>query len=579
MSEALRQVFAEFGFKVDDEQLEALNKRLDDLAKKTKKTPEQTDKAAKGTKKVGDAAKGSAKEIKTFGDVMSRVTDAAAAKLGDKLRQQSTIVDNLAKRFNVSSEAVGKVFVGATLAAIGVMTVATHAAFAFAQSFAQQSEELRDVARDMRITTTQLQEFDHAASQSGVGVDRMRSGLAHFAEQLRAGERWGNSTTFLLRRLGINARDAAGHMRPMAEIMGDVAVALPRVESPFRRARVAVQLFGESGRRMLDVLHGGAGGLDAFRDELAELGGGVTPEAAEAARRFAQAQERLARTTDSLRSVLATSLLPVLMWVTNAWTKAEAALAKLTRGTHVVDVVLIALGVTAAAVAAGLLVAWGPVIAPFLAAAAAVAALVAVFDDLWTFFEGGDSALGRFVDQLFGVGTAGQYVHELREDFDGLIDLISRGIGKVADFVAAIEGLGDAMPDWARSGAAPPPVRIRPPRNAPPPSATTGGVTARSAGASVDLPVPTGANFSGANAMPGAPMFSVPVPATRAVPVPASVTAGARTVVHQRSVSQTNHLTVTTSDPRAAATEAVRLLEQQQRQQRDADHPLEDDDQ
>ena len=576
MSEALRTIFAEFGFEVDDEKLEALNKRLDDLGAKTKKTPAQTDKAAKGAKKVGDAAKGSAKEIKTFGDVITRVTDVAAGKLGERLMKSSQTVAKLAERFNVSSEAVGKVFVGATLAAIGVMTLATRAAFGFASAFAEQSEALRDTARDMRITTTQLQEFDHAAAQSGVGVERMRSGLAHFSEQLRAGERWGNGTTMLLRRLGITARDAGGHMRPMAEIMGDVAAALPRVENPFRRARVAVQLFGESGRRMLDVLHSGEGGLDALRDELADLGGGVTPEAAEAARRFAQAQERLSRATDSLRSVLATTLLPVLTWVVSAFTRAEAMLAKLTRGTHVLDVIFIALGATAAAVAGVLLAAWAPTLAPFLAAAAAVVVLVAAFDDLWTFVEGGDSAIGRFIDSLFGVGTAGQFVHELREDWEHMVDWISRAIEKAEGFVLALQGVNDARPEWMRTGAAPPPVRVRPPRNAPPPSATTGGVTARSAGASVDLPVPTGVNFSRANAMPG-PLLDVSVPATRAVPATGAA-AGARTVIHQRSVSQTNHLTVTTSDPRAAAAEAVRLLEQQQRQQRDGDHPLEDDD-
>lgn len=586
MSDALRVLFAEFGFQVDDEKLTALNKRLDELAAKTKKTPAQTDKAAKGAKKVGDEAKKSAKEIKTFGDVISRVTDAAAGKLGDRLIKSSQTVANLAERFNVSSEAVGKVFVGATLAAVGAMTVATRAAFAFANAFSEQSEALRDTARDMRITTTQLQEFDHAAAQSGVGVERMRSGLAHFSEQLRAGERWGNGTTMLLRRLGINARDAGGHMRPMAEIMGDVAVALPRVENQFRRTRVAVQLFGESGRRMLDVLHAGPGGLDALRDELAELGGGVTPEAAEAARRYTQAQERLSRATDSLRSVLAVSLLPVLSWVTTKAAQVAGWWARLTNGTHVLDVALVALGAAGAAVAAALLVAWGPVIAPFVAAAAAVAGLVLIFDDLWTFIEGGDSALGRFLDKYAGKGFSAQYAHEVREEWKWIADHIRAAweyLDKIGGIMTALSPASGRLRALFGSlgeggGAAGAVQRLNASRRGvvPATSARTGGVTARAAGASVDLPVPTGVNFSGANAMRG-PLLDVSVPASRAVPVPAAA-ASARTVVHQRQVSQVNHLSIATSDPREAAAEAVRLLEQQQRQQRDGDHPLEDDD-
>ena len=99
----------------------------------------------------------------------------------------------------------------------------------------------------------------------------------------------------------------------------------------------------------------------------------------------------------------------------------------------------------------------------------------------------------------------------------------------------------------------------------------------RSAGGSVDLPVPTGASFGRQNTMPVAvPGLAAP-PVTRSVPVPGLGGAAGRPVVH-RSVTQHNDIHIATTDPRAAAAEAVRLLEQQQRQRRDAEHPLEDDD-
>jgi hypothetical protein len=42
----------------------------------------------------------------------------------------------------------------------------------------------------------------------------------------------------------------------------------------------------------------------------------------------------------------------------------------------------------------------------FLIWAAAIATVVLVVDDLLTLFEGGDSVIGRFLDEMFGIGTA-----------------------------------------------------------------------------------------------------------------------------------------------------------------------------
>lgn len=606
MSEALRTIFAEFGFKVDDAQLEELNKRLKVTADKTKKLPADTDKAAKGTKRLGEESKKAAKEIKSLGDVASGVGDAITGRLGDALRKQSPRIHALAGLFNASSEAVGKVFVGATLAAVGAMGLGIHAAVDFANAFSEQSEALRDTATDLRITTTQLQEFDHAAAQSGVGVERMRSGITKFSTDLRAAERYGNGTTFLLRRLGIQARDASGHIRPMGDIMDEVAIALPRIENPLRRTRVAVRLFGEAGRRMVDVLHEGPGGIRALRDELEELGGGITPEAALAAREYTRAMERQGRATDSLRSVFATSLLPVLTWVIDKITKAEGWFARLTRGTHLVQVGLVALGIAGAAVAASMIATWAPVLAPFLAAGAAVAGLALAFDDLWTFIEGGDSVLGRFLDKYAGKNFSAQYAHEVREEWKwiaehikaayeylekigGVFTLLSPVSGRIRAALAglgisSVEGGGAAgavqrlnasrgrpeVPagDWSETGAAPPSVRIRP----------RTGPRLRPVPATVDAP-PVGVTFGGNAMRDTGGLFSVaaPVPPTRAVAAPGAVShnTSSRTIVRQIRQGDINVNGIT--DPNAVAARVRQIQQEQERAERDAAHPLEDD--
>jgi len=580
-SEALRSVMMELGFDVDAAKLDALEARLKTFIGTTKKTTAATDDAAKKTKKtlaervtalheaadeeraVYDARKAFAassagqehaawqkasKGINTFADATERASEYLSEKLGTKLRATNPLLDKLAQKTGMSSSALGKVFVGATLAAIAVMGTATRAAFAFANAFAADAEALRDTARESRVTTTQLQELDHAAVQGGVGVERMRAGVATFGQALRAGERWGNGTTSMLRRLGIQARDANGRIRPTGELINDTALALERIENPYRRAHVAQQLFGASGRRMLDVLHSGPGGIAALRDELADLGGGITPEATEAARRYTQAQGRLKVATDSLRSVLATSLLPVLTFIVQKGAELGGLWARLTRGTHVVQIALAALGAAGAVAAGALLIAWGPVILPFVVVAAKIALVVALLDDLITFVEGGDSAIGRFIDSLLGVGTAAAYVQELRDDWEAVTGAVERAIAAVARFTGIetqqAQGTLRAPRFGApapRSGAAPAPMAQR--------------VSA------------------GAGAAPGA---TISVPATRTVAAPGSVTSSSSTRVINRTSAPVMHFHgVTDADQIAGRVRDV--IRREDATQRDADHPQEDD--
>jgi hypothetical protein len=579
VSEALRSIFAEFGFDVDIATLDRLDKRVRETIKSEDKLAKANDVAAKKARESLTAEQRLAKireraaeqredhaaqaawlaseegkahtawqretaEIKAFSDIAERVTQGTMVRMGDRLRGLSPRVEALAKRFNLSSEAVGKIFTGATMAAIGAMALGTRAAIQFADAFAQQAEEIRDASREARVSTSQMQELRHAAVIGGVGVERMNSAVTTFGQSLRKAERWGNGTTFMLRRLGIQARDSNGRIRPTGELMDELAVAFEHIESPARRARVATQLFGEAGRRMLDIMHTGPGGIRALREELAELGGGVTPEAVEASRRYTQATERMSRAQDSLRSTLAVALLPALSWLVERGAHVEGLFARLTHGTHVVQIALAGLAAAAVAMAAPVIAAWAPIALPFVVVAAKVALLVAVLDDLMTFVEGGDSAMGRLIDSFAGAGTAVELAKELRDDWEAVVNAIERAIEAVARFT----GIGAS----AASGSSRGPM--------------IGGqrVTPRS-------PVPTVPD--GAFRMRIGPQT---VPATRTVAAPGSVSSRTRVTQINRTSAPVFH--INGADPRATAAEAVRLMQQAERDRRDGDHPLDDDD-
>lgn len=478
--------------------------------------------------------------------------------------------------------AMGQIASAATGAVIGGLTLAARSAFGFADAFSQNSESLRETAREARVTSAEMQQLTHAGVAGGVGAERMASGVNTLAQSLRLAETHQSGVGWTLRRLGVQMRDSAGRVRSTADVMDDLAVGLERVQSPARRTRIAVQLFGESGRRMLDVLHSGPGGLRALREEMAELGGGVTPEATEAARQYTLAQERLARGSDSLRSVLATALLPRLTELVTAGARALGWLARMTRGSHLVEVGLLALGVAAAAAATSVVATWLSAAAPILGAAAAVLFLALAFDDLWNFLEGNDSALGAILDSLLWVGASREIVEGIRDAWGEVEDVLARvfdwldrlpgaaqaalwplttlrnaaraltgdgggGAGEEGAPGSGARGAGRGRPGGPRRGAAPPPMTPAP-----------GGPSVVQLG------------------FDGRPVVA---PATRAVTAPPSAGGGrARPQVVHHHAGDRISFSLAGPNAQELADRVGAVLERRDRERRDGQHPTEDND-
>lgn len=589
MSEALRSVFAEFGFKVDTDDLKKLEDELRAATKATGILPDATAAAAAKTKKklaeIAEASKKlstsaqqahvdhAAKKLFDASDegkahaAWKRLVEAEeeakkpvvglmgiVEKLGAQVQQ--VIGRRIPEAWKRAFEKLGvargdvKTMGGIVLGVGAAVAAATALAFRFASAFAADAEAIRDFAREARVSTSDLQGLRYAAVQGGVGVERMDASITRFGQSLRSAGTWGNGTTFMLRRLGIQTRDASGHIRPTIDLLDDVAVAMEHVASPRRRMRIADQLGLD--RRTLDILHTGAGGIRALRREAEQYGGGITPEAVAASREYTQATAKLTRAQDSLRSVLAVSLLPILSSVVSHVALGAGRLANLTHGTHVLQIAFAAMGVVAAAVAIKMIVAFAPVVAPYIAIAAAVAAVVIALDDLITFVEGGDSAIGRFIDSVAGVGTSVEYVHELREEWEAVQNAIAGAIAKLAEWT----GLGEQQAQGHLSG----------PHFGPP----AGRPGARRAPTVTAIP-------TSAITIAGAGGQSVTVPATRGVVAPGG--AGAtRTVVHSTTHNHGDIHVHGITDPDRAADRVEQILDQRARDRRDGDRPVADDD-
>lgn len=279
----------------------------------------------------------------------------------------------------------------------------------FVQEFTEAGSALNDASDNLGVTTQHLQELEYAAGQAGVRGGQLDAALSSLSAKLGEAHAGGGRAGEAFHALGVRVTDASGRLRNANDVMTDIAAGMDRIPDPARRVALASDIFGRAGRRLVGVLHEGSGGLSEMRQQFQDLGGGLSDAAVHAADDYGDSLERLRVAQMGLKSMIGVFLLPALTSVTDWASHAIATFHRLTDGTHVLQEAGAALGVGLAAAAAQTIAAWLPVIAPFLALVAVIGLAIAVVDDLWTAYEGGDSVLGR----IEGVNTAMRQMHDL----------------------------------------------------------------------------------------------------------------------------------------------------------------------
>lgn len=556
--EALRQVFAEFGFKVDDAPLE---KMLADTERQIKleKSLSETEKKVLADFKKAEAEKKRLAE-KEAADA-KKAEEEAKKKAEEEKRALLETIPGL-KLLN-SLKGSARLRAVGLAAGLGAVVAAAHQ---FAVAFAADVAALRETADAARVTETQFQQLAFAGNAAGVGADVVTGSLNTLAEGLRAIEARTGGPTNALWRLGVRARNTDGTIRDTNDVLLDLADRFERVRNPIHRARLAQELFGSNGRRMLTVLAGGSAALRRQREDFASLGGGVLPEAVEQGRRFTVAQGRMQVALDSVRSVVATSLLPVMTYLTNGIANVTGWFSRMTRGSNLVSVAIGAVGIAGAAAAVKIIAAWGPVLAPLAASALALGVILLVVDDIVTYLRGGNSVIGEFVDYLYGAGEARNTLQYLPILWRDITEWIDAATARVMGFLESIGlarrevvAVGNLRPVNERFGPRP----GAPPQEGP---AGTATVTGRR-GVRVTSVTPTVDRTPNA---PTQPDYLRMLNYTPTATAPVRAGGGNRTV----QMTTQNHFQITgITDPEAAARRVAAIIEAQARRQRDEAHP------
>lgn len=126
-----------------------------------------------------------------------------------------------------------------------------------------KSGALIDQAAQLGTTTEALQAFRLVAAQSGVATEEFDGALQRLTGQV--GQAAGGSDEAIAKfdRLGVKLLDARGQLRPINDLLPEVARGLQGVSSETERNALAQELFGRSGARIVTMLGTLAQGTDA----------------------------------------------------------------------------------------------------------------------------------------------------------------------------------------------------------------------------------------------------------------------------------------------------------------------------
>lgn len=367
-------------------------------------------------------------------------------------------------KFDTAPLEAGQKKVGDVVGSLKNLGVALAGAFAldkvkdFVLGAVAAGDAVGDQAARLNISTQALEEWTYAAKFADLEAGEL-DGI--FNKLARSSVEAADATSEqgkVLKQLGVDVKDTSGNFKDTGTLFEEVGLALAGMTDETEKTALSFQFFGKTaGPKVLQLFKEGPAGIAKFRAEFEELGGGMG-DFVEQAGKVDDDMHRLDLAWTSAKVKIAGLFLPALTAAIQGLTKFASFITFLSRHTNVLQAALVTFATIAAAKAVMLLAAYAPLIGTFLLWAAAIAAVVLILDDLITFFQGGDSVIGRAIEEWFGPGSSekvrawgaalleacGLFLSGTLEvalgTIRGILDLIAIALSSDAD---AIDDLGD----------------------------------------------------------------------------------------------------------------------------------------
>lgn len=180
-------------------------------------------------------------------------------------------------------------------------------------SFLETGGALQDMSDRLGVSAEKLQEWQYVAEKGGVSSEDLQGSMEKLNKAIFSASTGKGDAAELLKKLGINAKDANGNLKTSADILPELADAFKKNENPTLRTAMAMTLMGKSGAGMIGTLVQGSDAIREQQEEARKLG--LVLSDADVAAADAFGDETLGKFQKQLAAitvVIGSKLIPVL---------------------------------------------------------------------------------------------------------------------------------------------------------------------------------------------------------------------------------------------------------------------------
>lgn len=253
-------------------------------------------------------AEGMIKALKT----VNAATKDTRKYLSDVAKQAGS----LGGKLGLPLAAVSGVLGGFSLAAVkGAVT-----------AFGEMGETIYKGSIRAGMSVEQYQRMKYVAEQAGVGVEMLEGSMGKLNRTVgEVGGGKNKNAADLFKRLGINVRDANGHIKAGVDILPELADAFKRNQDPAVQARMGMALFGKKWQEIAPMLMEGGEGIAASLERMKRFKGVMSDEDINGAREFARSMRDAEFVLKGFQMTIAKNLAPVIKPLIDDFTEWAAA--------------------------------------------------------------------------------------------------------------------------------------------------------------------------------------------------------------------------------------------------------------
>jgi hypothetical protein len=226
----------------------------------------------------------------------------------DGFKKQLTESQKELQKFGKNMTKIGKdltLAISTPLAAVGV------AAFAASVKLGNYADKLLDLEQQTGLTTDSLQKYRAVTTQAGIATDAVARASENLQRRLASGEEGSKDLTDGLKALGVSARDSAGNLRSIDNILEESISKLSDYSDITERNQLALKIFGRSASELAPLLALGSKGIEDAKNRAVELGLVLSKDALEGANQFRIQIDTLKDSLGGIGNEIGIAFLPV----------------------------------------------------------------------------------------------------------------------------------------------------------------------------------------------------------------------------------------------------------------------------